>query len=623
MPPPLALRFFRERASFPEPRKVDATSNHSTSTLKKLKVEGMVDVPVFAFKEADRFDRYIEVLENRLREDDMRLRLRGYPNASDNEVEAAFARQFGPMSEYDVISDPFIAVHSEGDLMNCWRNGPVKAVRFSGYHLFGIDIRTYDQPPLPRRERLKNKAKTDFATKVGPIILHITEGKAIGVLNLAASTLDYEPSFTIDLENNSTIGRAVINNLIWYMLKYGAWIAVLSDYFRTYIFELHIHEDKRYISYAGPEAINGTKVFRALLGIALARANIIPRPTAPDIEKQIRLHKNRLRRTNTEVFDAEQTQTQGLSQEGSVVITTHYDMNLDEWIGIDDFGEQNLWEGENEAKEEDEEEDEDVEGMDTGGKKDDGNGKDDGHGSGNRHGSGSGQGGGSDGGSGSAPSRKRSRKRDEDTNPRNKRGPGSAYSDAGSTQTSGREDATSILGVGRPLVNKTLHGGSFGERSANKTNKLARHLSKRLSIKANQHPQNSLVVTVANLPCFDNDFYRSADLERYQERQSFPSLPTFDAVPALQVTELAGSGGTGITYKATLANSFDRTRTEFAIKVVDADLRDSEEYENCCDELRAEYVNYCVLQKVAQRENYASIIARHVPKCYGLYQVSG
>ncbi|EJC97386.1 uncharacterized protein FOMMEDRAFT_32514, partial [Fomitiporia mediterranea MF3/22] len=177
MPPPLALRFFRERASFPEPRKVDATSNHSTSTLKKLKVEGMVDVPVFAFKEADRFDRYIEVLENRLREDDMRLRLRGYPNASDNEVEAAFARQFGPMSEYDVISDPFIAVHSEGDLMNCWRNGPVKAVRFSGYHLFGIDIRTYDQPPLPRRERLKNKAKTDFATKVGPIILHITEGK--------------------------------------------------------------------------------------------------------------------------------------------------------------------------------------------------------------------------------------------------------------------------------------------------------------------------------------------------------------------------------------------------------------------------------------------------------------
>ena len=100
----------------------------------------------------------------------------------------------------------------------------------------------------------------------------------------------------------------------------------------------------------------------------------------------------------------------------------------------------------------------------------------------------------------------------------------------------------------------------------------------------------------------------------------FPSFPTSDATPNLEVVEILGTGLTGTVYKALLRHHNGGGPAYYAIKLVNSSCRSKRGYSNCCKELRDEYINYCLFE-LGKRDRRLENAIKRVPTCYGLYQL--
>lgn len=184
------------------------------------------------------------------------------------------------------------------------------------------------------------------------------------------------------------------------MCIYKCEFLVLTSYFKTYIFQLHTYNEKRYLSWSAGETMVGngeTKVFRALLALALARCNKLE-VSGPDIGDALRQHAAR---------PAGEDRT-GLVEEPQYDVDEDIEFQTQETYGED----------------EEEEDGNEGEGRERGSR---GNG---------------GGGGGGGGGSGSGTSKKRGRGPDGGHNLGNKQGPGagSAGRDSAGASQSGKRN---------------------------------------------------------------------------------------------------------------------------------------------------------------------------------------
>ena len=80
-------------------------------------------------------------------------------------------------------------------------------------------------------------------------------------------------------------------------------------------------------------------------------------------------------------------------------------------------------------------------------------------------------------------------------------------------------------------------------------------------------------------------------------------------------------GTVGSVYEIKLRNSDNCNQVSYAIKVIDASRENHDQYWNCYEHLKKEYIAYYLLTLGKEKEKEArSVIQNFTPSCYGLYR---
>ncbi|KAL5534940.1 hypothetical protein ACEPAF_3030 [Sanghuangporus sanghuang] len=298
MPPPerpleVAADWLLEHAMFAVPEYKPPSDSASTSIIKENHAKFVVaNAPEMAFYDKDMANRCIDALERAIAGKRLQLSIRGNNGLPNSEVRSKYEKLFHPgcLKQDDIPKDDWLLLTNEIVCNRLTHNALLFALKAVTFRLTDKEIYTVTEPLQPNVKKGKFdgtkstvdtlKENVDFAVcdKLGNgRALFLIEGKTPNVLHGLAALLDGAP-LIIDMNDQSGLGRKVLNEAIYYMYLWNIEYLVATCFEFSIILQLHeIRDDDEEVpvfvlSYSEQLDQNmDSKLFRTLLGMTLVQ----------------------------------------------------------------------------------------------------------------------------------------------------------------------------------------------------------------------------------------------------------------------------------------------------------------------------------------------------------------